>query len=828
MSWVKKSLAVLVTALSLTPLAVSGAWVPTARDTQENPPALTDIPSSDFDEGGYATLHETVDFVYYWQEARDVLVVTDKRNGYTWKTGLDIDPTRTKTVQNSACRAAKNDYNDDLIDFATFEALCEIPVDSLTAIDPAGPLLANSLLNFVYYKKGAADSDYQIDTVYSSYTKLSLYDVNSTLQNIDGDPTLWRFTFDTFGIGVDSDLTMTIVADITLTSGGFTIRIIDDLLSGTALPYLSTISVAPFMGAVGGVQTVYTAIEKTSGDNGDYDDESGVQTEMIGGYAFVPDGSGALIRFRDNTVKLTEYTAVVYGDDPSQTFQNHELALGTYVPFKTASIPVYGIAHGNDQAAFVAYATSGAEYMQIVSMPEGNGTYYNYTYARFKYNYKYNRIYTLDGDNPVPSIGSELNEFDAELHFDFLSGDGTADPYPANYVGMALKYKQHLIDMGELSYVAQAAEDIGIRLDFLMADTENSILGYQTMIATAAGDVRNILSDVMSTGITHISSGLIGWQAEGVTLGNPSRAVFAAAIGSKAAYRDLIGDFSDLGVDVSFYQDYYLINEEQISLYRNAAKHPAGWYGRLLSYEEPIDTFFYARPLKSAEWMMRQANTFAGMGVPSFTVDGMTDHLVTDYTGDITTRTDAIILFRNALDALSGVGELNLTQPNSYLFKYTDKYLQMDVYTTQYLIETDTVPFLQILLQGTMELYAIYSNFSFYTTKDMLRMIDYNVWPSFVLTQEPAYVLSDTNSSDYYSTEYELYKDAIETIYATVNGALSSVLGAAWTDRDVVAAGVIRNRYENGVTIYVNYTDQAYDYGAGTVPAESYVVLGGD
>jgi len=828
MSLVKKIFVVVVLFLAIAPVAVHAAWVSTGRDTQENPDTLTDIPEQDFDTGGYATLHENARFVYRWQEDRDVLVITDKRNGYTWKTGLDIDPNRTKTEQNSACRDARNDYNDDLIDFATFEDLCEIPVDSLTAIVPTGPLIANSLLYFDYYNKGASDAVYSTYTVYSSYLKLTLYDVTSTLQNIDSDPTRWRFTFETTALGVDRDLTMTIVADLDLTTDGFEIDIVEDLLAGSCLPYLAKIGVAPFMGAVGGVRTIYTAYPKDGLEEGYYEDESNIQADMIGGYAFVPDGSGALIRFRDNTVPLSAFTATVYGDDPSQSYQNYRTALGTYVPFKTASIPVFGVAHGNDQAAFVAYATSGAEYMQVVSMPEENGTFYNYTFAEFKYNYKYNRIYTLDGDNPVPSIGDELNAFDAVLRYDFLAGDGSVDGLPANYVGMALKYKEHLLETGELTPSDAASESIGIRIDFLMADSEDSIVGYQTRVATGVGAVRDILSDIIGGGITNVSSGLIGWQAKGVTLGDPSRAVFSAGIGTKAAFSDLVGDFAEQGVDVSLYQDYYTINEEQISLYRNAAKHPAGWYGRLLSYEEPIDTFYYARPVRSAEWLMRQAKTFLAMGVLSLTVDGMTDRLVTDFTGEGTSRTEAIALYRDAFGTLSADILLNLTKPNAYLFRYADRYLQMDVYTTQYLIETDTVPFLQIVLQGTMELYAIYSNFSFYTTKDVLRMIDYNVWPSFVLTDEPSYLFSDTNSSDYYSTEYELYKETIAAIYADVNAALSPVIGTTWTDRDVLAAGVIRNTYADGTQILVNYTDRTYDYGTGVIAPESFVVLGGD
>jgi hypothetical protein len=152
----------------------------------------------------------------------------------------------------------------------------------------------------------------------------------------------------------------------------------------------------------------------------------------------------------------------------------------------------------------------------------------------------------------------------------------------------------------------------------------------------------------------------------------------------------------------------------------------------------------------------------------------------------------------------------------------------MDVFSSQYLIMTDTVPFLQIVLQNTMELYAVYSNFSFYTDADVLRMIDFNVWPSFALTESPSYVLTHTNSSDFYSTEYEVYRELIVSIYQRVNGALRQVIGADWENREVLSAGVVRNSYSNGVQILINYTEIAVTVGSVTIQPYSVVVLGGE
>ncbi|MDD3123605.1 MAG: DUF5696 domain-containing protein, partial [Candidatus Izemoplasmatales bacterium] len=796
---VKKIILVFLLFLTITPLIAQASYVSTGRDTQENPATITDIPSADYDALGYAKLSENDNFTFYWQEQRDVLVVYDKRNGYTWKSGLDVDTNSSRTAQSSTCKDLKRDYNNDVITYDEFEQGCAVTVDQITGTT-TGPLLANSLLYFEYFSKGASDSVYQINTVYSSYLKSTLYKVSSTLQKVNNNNNTWRFTISSTGLGVDKDLDLQIVAYLNLSEEGFQLVVNNEDLSGTALPYLSSIGLATYLGAVGGINYEFSTTEKTLNDLGDYD-YTEVQADMVDGYSFVPDGSGALIRFLNNSVSLSKYQAYVYGQDPSQSIQSYRSWTGDYVPFKTASIPVYGIAHGNNQAAYVAYASSGDPYMYIISTPEENVYHYNYTHAKFNYHYLYEKLYTLDGDNPVSSISETMNVFDIVMNYDFLAGDGTSDSYPANYVGMALKYKDFLKSENILSDFSSDQTDIGIRLDFLMADSENSIVGYQTQVATTASNVESILNQIIEMGITNISSGLIGWQKNGVTIGDPTKATFSSAVGSKTAYKNLIETFLNQGIDISFYQDYYSINEQQVSLYRNASKHPAGWYARLMTYEDPIYMFYYARPLKSVEWLNNQSDTFIGMGVRSITVDGISAKLITDYTGDTTSRLDAILLYQEAFSSLTEDVMVNLTKPNMYLFPYTDRYLQMNVYSTQYLIETDTVPFLQILLQGTMELYAVYSNFSFYTDSDVLRMIDYNVYPSFVLTQQPAFVLSDTNSSEYYSTEYVLYSEMINSIYSRVNNALSSVINATWINREVLELGVVKNTYDNGVSI---------------------------
>jgi len=295
--------------LTITPLFIDASYVSTGRDTQENPDTISDIPAANYDVAGYAKLTENDNFIFYWQEDRDVLVIHDKRNGYTWKTGLDIDPTYTKAEQSSLCKDLKRQYNNDQITYEEFESGCAVPVDTITGTT-SGPLMANSLLYFEYFSKGASDSVYQNNTVYSSYLKSTLYKVTSTLQMLNGDENTYRFTVYAQNLGVDKDLDLNIIVDMTLSEDGFVLNLRNEDLSGTALPYLSSIGLATFLGAVGGIDAVFYTTPKVDTVLGDYD-YTEVQRDMVDGYSFVPDGSGALIRFLDNSVSLSKYNAYV-------------------------------------------------------------------------------------------------------------------------------------------------------------------------------------------------------------------------------------------------------------------------------------------------------------------------------------------------------------------------------------------------------------------------------------------------------------------------------------------------------------------------------------
>ncbi len=770
------------------------AYVPTNRDTKLAP-EKADIPREDY--SSYELLAETDCLKYYWREDRDILAVVDKETGYGFKTGADLPfsgdvKDAVKELEKAGASAgeileAAESYADDLN--STYVGI------------------ANSLITVEYY-----DSD-KIKYISSASEK----DAESVLTKADGNQYCLEIRL--------RKPEVQIKVYLTLGEEGIEYDIPWQEMSGSGLNQLAAIDITPFLGASGGRMNVMNpeTLEWETQDS-----------YRVPGYVLVPDGSGSLIRFVDNTSVFNPYVGDVYGKDYA-TESTYSYAYQDDVPVKDPVMPVFGIAWGEGQMAFAAWADKGAEYMDVIVNPDGtSSTTYTWAYPRFELNVSYQQLYDEKGSGFLTQM-EEIFHYDIHMTYAFLFGDGSKGKPSADYVGMAKVYREDLIARGELTPDTAAREDIPLRLDFIMGDSKSGIVGNTQVTVTSTEDVADILDQVTAKGITNINSGLIGWQKNGESLSAPDKLKFTGSIGSKRDFQNLIAEYRERGIDISLSRDTVTINKEMTGYNNTAVKCVSNWYlsidkTAILPSNVPTALFSYAAPRKAADWT-RQLADRTGSFSDSLTLAQMPHVLTSNWNRDgaVTSLTEAVALYRDTLDEISQGRTLNLENPNSYLWKYTDRYLQTPVGGSQFIFESDTVPFLELVLHGTMEMYAPYANFSFYTQDSILRMIDYNVSPSFILSREPSYKLGDTFSANFYSTEYTLYEDLIGEVYGQVNSVLGQVQGFEWSGRAVPENGVVINSYQKdgeSKAVIINYTEQEVSYQGVTVMPQSAVVVG--
>ena len=153
-----------------------------------------------------------------------------------------------------------------------------------------------------------------------------------------------------------------------------------------------------------------------------------------------------------------------------------------------------------------------------------------------------------------------------------------------------------------------------------------------------------------------------------------------------------------------------------------------------------------------------------------------------------------------------------MVRPNAYLYPYVNNYRDIPMVNSQYVFETDTVPFLQILLSGSTTLYSPYLNCGLYSKIDLLKLIDYGVSPSFILTGKDNYELRDSASSNLLSSSISDWEEYVVESYEFVNNVLQHTYGEEILDREILAVGLVRVDYPSG-SIYVNYTEETRQAG---------------
>lgn len=800
-----KKLIILSLVVFVTAMTVRGQYLESNKDTKLPPPSMSYAVDRPDD---MELIHTAGDFEYYYRESIDVFAIYDTRNGYTWTTGLNM-PFNPQI--DDACEAIK-----DLDPRPTDEEILAVCIPKQVNLSAPFEAFAKAFLTAEYY-----DGSNAIQRASSTSFQSLQTGTTSTLYQNDNDASHFQLVVN-FRITGNFPLQFNVTANIYLTEDGMRVVVKHEDITGPNADRIAAIVIAPYLGATGG-RTISFNLE----DNDYPRIAEAVDNPLLPGYIVVPDGSGALMRFEEYPTTLSAYRGQVFGSDVNQQ-QFHDNGETSFVPLKQPIMPIYGISHGHHQAAFIAYATEGSPFMEIVATPKSTGTgvkYYN-AHARFVKTNIFWQVYNRLGDGYF-TLPEKSYDYDIEMNFSFLAGDGSQDGYQADYVGMAKKYRDVLIEQGTLNIQDKTLSQMPIRLDFIMSDAMNSLVGNQNVVVTRINEVESILKELHQEGIQGINSGLYGYQSGGITLGDKHSPDWIRSIGSARAFESTFRELKELDIDVSLAMDYARINDEQMTLTSRASKHLNGWYSRLalMNNSGPVDIIFYARPTKVMEWMVKNYFSTRHLEALSYTYEGVSELLYSDYSRGEIDKYEVIDMYTSALSQIGQFTKINALTPNQYLWSMVDRFLQAPMYNSQFLVQTDTIPFLQMIIHGTMEIYATYANFSFYTIPDMLRMIDYNTYPSFVLTNDPSFNLISTNSSNYYSTEYSLYKDLIIDMYQFMNGAFSPVMGATWINRTVLAPGIILNTYDNGKHILINYTEEAYTHLGQTVDSLDYLVL---
>ena len=544
-----------------------------------------------------------------------------------------------------------------------------------------------------------------------------------------------------------------------------------------------------------------------------------VYQDTVDGYIFIPDGPGALMRFSKSSSYVSPFQKKVYGmdygiDTSSDSYEIlSERPNDFAVEMPQVTYPVYGIVHGSEQNAFFAEILSGDEYAAITAYPAGFTTDFSWAAARFDYRQKYVQPTGQDGkgiDAPQETANSML----PKISFTFLTGED------ADYSGMAREYRERLIERGVLNTERKDA-DIPVQITLVGADVKKGFIKNKLTSFTTAKQAANIVtslkSELKTDNFTIVYAGALKGGMNGAGYGTLK---LEKKLGTLKDFTNLQNSVVEAGGRFYLNLNPVTANDSQINPSNKAATTLGKAFEKIVR-DNPNVLFaekYLIRPTLVADYTSR---LYKKLGF-NLSIDELGSKLYSDNTrnGKLT-RTQT----RKIYEKLSGVVENSAYfTPNSYLWKNTGEYFGIPMVNSQYVYETDTVPFLQMVLKGSIDYYAPYANIGFYNEDCILKMIEYGAYPSFMLTNADNYALHDTPLEDYFSLEYTSWKSAAADIYSKINSALKHTEGQSITEHKVLKEGIVLVKYSGGTEILINYTPNDAVTEHGEVAAKSFTV----
>ncbi len=565
------------------------------------------------------------------------------------------------------------------------------------------------------------------------------------------------------------------------------------------------------------------------------------------GFAFYPDGSGAIIDF-DDAQKTFTLVTTAYGQDYSFSTiagANNEVA----------RLPVYGIsetatdADGNKRSSgYFAYVEEGESLADITVNAASSSHPYLQAYTKF--NPRPSDQYSLSGGI---SSGSTMWTVEAKRKYtrNYKLRIFILDETDTSYSAMANNLRSYLLNNGTITLMDTEGEgkDIPLVIETLGAlEITDRFLGvpYNTMQALTSFDnikesiIDNFKGDHFPEAVNNIVIKLNGWLDGGLDSAVPSGVEVEDVIGGKEGFESLIEYCKANGV--TLYPDFEFGYSKVDKMFDgfDADDDLARTIDDRKAYKKVYNPVYqtYDRSnlgVISANRMMHfYDETYAEYkeyGVGAIGVSSLGEVLNSDFNeDDPLNREDAKVLLDRLLNKISSENDkVLLSGGNIYTAKYADLILDAPLEDSMLRYTSAAVPFYSMVLHGCVEYAGTALNLAGDMENAILKTIESGAVPYFIVAvQNSSDLKNDESYSKYYSVRYSIWMNDIYETYVKVNNALGDVRFNQIVKHEFIDNyyQVARVTYDNGVSIVINYGTSDYtfyDNGLYTIGASDFV-----
>lgn len=524
------------------------------------------------------------------------------------------------------------------------------------------------------------------------------------------------------------------------------------------------------------------------------------------GYTFLPDGSGALIRFEDIT-SAYNVSGEMYGAD----YSYHEI-VGQHA--EVMRYPVYGVvSNKSTPEGFVAVITEGDSMARVLSTHGGNMHNWNSVYATF--NPRPYDTYSLTSSS-YTSAGAEggatwtvtsKRRYTGSYRIRYImltdpavaEAAGLEKSYEPTYVGMAHAYQDYLVGSGQLT--ALTADDVQKELplyleSFGSMETDDRFLSVPIKVDTALttfDDVKTMYDDLAAADVKNVNFRLTGFANGGLDATVPYKLSWMRVLGGDSGFQELLDyskeknfglfpnfDFTYMTKDTSF---------DGFSLKKHAVKTIDGRYTSKRYYDAATqlwqNDFAIAVSPASYEYLYDGLSSrLDKYGLTGVSVGTLGTDLNSDFDEDDPyNREDSKELTKELLGRIGEKYKVMVDGGNAYTFPYADVILGMSMESSKYVRSSESVPFIGMVLHGYVNTTGGAFNMEGDIDTAFLHAIENGSALYFILSYRNTELLKESVSySDYYSVGYDVWKDEMIDYYKRLNEAIGDLQTVRITD----------------------------------------------
>ncbi len=534
------------------------------------------------------------------------------------------------------------------------------------------------------------------------------------------------------------------------------------------------------------------------------------------GYILVPDGSGAIIYYNNEKSNFGDYSQAVYGKDYAQLSEYKDNVSNSL------RLPVFGLS-----GKYFASIDSGTAHSSVNAATSGTKNSYNYAYASFQLR---SRDTYLLGNTEISRFSEEIEDIGdlvvnyylmdeddgynemAELYSELIYGDKTIEkddnsPFFLQLIG-ASKYETSFAGIPitkskKLTGYAQAQD--------LLTELREAINGE--IVFKYIADKKSVMSEY------------------------PTSFKWDSSLGSKSQRNELLNYCEE--------NDITLVTDVNIFTYKNQTLTTLFWNNtastlsgkkvyqcfynlstRKIDYNE--DPSYFAKLSSVSNWSDKLIKSMKKENLTSISMENFGRIIYSDFDDDDTiSRAEAQEEIIKIAEKYSEAFETRLfSDVNSYMLPYATILEDVPSESSGYTLIDADVPFYQLVLNGRTVYSVPAINKSASENRAFLKTIESGSALKYTLMAEEILALRDTDLEKSYYLSPTEWKEHGKELYKELNTLYTATDGFEISKHTVINKEVRLVEYDNGKSIYINYSENPYTLENGTeVPAGDYLLV---